>query len=85
MDDKEKLEQLVQDVQKLVEPAATLSVEENGSSGVLRVPFGTSKVIRDEYGRVLSLVGPGGTKTLIRNDQGAITGVYEEREEIIPD
>jgi hypothetical protein len=42
-------------------------------------------VVRDEYGRVASLIGPDRTKHLIRDENGAITGVYDEREEIVPE
>jgi hypothetical protein len=87
MDDREKLDELMEEVTTLADPAeikaVTLGVEHG--SGVLRIPFASATIVRDEFGRVSGMIGEGWTKRLIRDENGLPVKVYEEREEIVPD
>lgn len=87
MDEKQELERLAAEVEKLADPvereAVTLGIERG--SGELRIPFTTSRIIRDEYGRIDGLIGGGITKKILRDENGRAVEVYEEREEIVPE
>jgi hypothetical protein len=60
----------------------TMTLEAVEGTGHLRIAFDSATIVRDEFGRVVSLIGPDFVRTLVRDETGAITGVLQEREQI---
>ena len=63
----------------------TITLEAIGGAGRLSIEFSSAMIVRDEFGRVASLIGPDFVRTLVRDEKGAITGVLQEREQIVID
>lgn len=54
---------------------------ETGITGELRLTFSKAVIRRDEQGRVASIIGQGWRKDIVRDTDGQIVSVLEQREE----